>query len=147
LGPKPAFALPLLLRVVQVSTCNVVPNALVDFWHAHAPGAYSGFANQGSNGRQICCAASNRRTPVQSAVLTSQLYFPQPLNRRINALQPYVLHGQNPTTNTQSDHEHPIRPRTPNPTTNTRDGIFNSANIMNVAASRPLWMEFTFGVA
>jgi len=113
------------LHVVQASDCSPIPNARVDLWHNNAPGAYSGFANQGTQGLtflrgvQFTDASgtaffdsiypgwyAGRTThmhlkvqPSGGTILTTQLYFPTGLSRRVYRIPPYLAHGQNPTNN------------------------------------------------
>jgi protocatechuate 3,4-dioxygenase beta subunit len=113
------------LHVVQASDCAPIPNARVDIWHNNAPGAYSGFANQGTQGMTFLRGVQftdatgttffdsiypgwymGRTThmhlkvqPAASSVLTTQMYFPTGLSRRVYRIPPYLAHGQNPTNN------------------------------------------------
>ena len=117
------------LRVVQQTggECVPVAGAIVDIWHANAPGAYSGFANQGTSGQtwlrgiQATTAAGEvifrtiypgwypgRATHIHVKVLvnttyhlTSQLYFPDAFSQQVYQSPPYSAHGQNPMTNQQ----------------------------------------------
>ncbi|KAL7269078.1 hypothetical protein RUND412_008271 [Rhizina undulata] len=38
------------LQLVDVNTCEVVPDAYVDFWHCNTTGVYSGYAVEGTDG-------------------------------------------------------------------------------------------------
>src|SRR5262249_44283949 len=110
---QPGLPTRLLISVVHAADCTPVANATVDVWHANAPGQYSGFANQGTQGqtwlRGVQFTDANglatfdtiypgwymgRTThihlkvrPTPQTELTSQLYFPQRLNRRVNQIQ------------------------------------------------------------
>ena len=122
---QPGLKSRLNLHVVRASDCTPIQNAAVDLWHNNAPGIYSGFANQGTQGqtwlRGVQFTDANgtaffdtiypgwypgRTThmhlkvrPPGATQLTTQLYFPQGLSRRIYKLAPYNAHGQNPTNN------------------------------------------------
>jgi protocatechuate 3,4-dioxygenase beta subunit len=123
----PGLSLYLFLRVVQKigAECYPLPGAIVDVWHANAPGQYSGFASQGTAGQtwlrgiQATSQAGDvvfrtiypgwypgRATHVHVRVtlsglphLTSQLYFPDAFSAQVYQSPPYLAHGQNPTTN------------------------------------------------
>ena len=49
---RPGVKLRLALGVVEAATCQPIPGARVDIWHADAQGLYSGFRGQG-DGRNI----------------------------------------------------------------------------------------------
>jgi len=113
------------VQVVRSSDCAPIPNAVVDLWHNNAPGVYSGFANQGTQGqtflRGVQTTDANGATyfdtiypgwypgrtthmhlkvrPTGQTELTTQLYFRQRLTNRVYQLGPYIGHGTNPTTN------------------------------------------------
>jgi len=121
----PGLKTRLNLHVVHASDCTPIPNARVDVWHNEAQGRYSGFANQGTQGLTFLRGVQftdatgttffdsvypgwypGRTThihfkvqPSGSSVLTSQMYFPTGLSRRVYRLSPYSQHGQNPTNN------------------------------------------------
>ena len=48
---RPGTRLDLATTVVDVSTCKPVSGALVDIWHCDAGGTYSGFAQEGTDGK------------------------------------------------------------------------------------------------
>jgi protocatechuate 3,4-dioxygenase beta subunit len=122
---QPGLKTRLTLHVVRASDCTPIQDAVVDVWHNNAPGSYSGFANQGTQGQtwlrgvQLTDASGTaafdtiypgwypgRTTHIHLKVrppglgqLTTQLYFPMGLSRRIYRLSPYNAHGQNPTNN------------------------------------------------
>lgn len=50
---KAGAPLHLTLTVINANTCQPMPNAMVDIWHADAEGLYSGYPNQGGGGRSI----------------------------------------------------------------------------------------------
>lgn len=144
----------LVLNVVRASDCSPVAGAAVDVWHANNPGRYSGFANQSTQGLtwlrgvQLTDAQGMvvfdtiypgwypgrtqhihvKVRPTTGTELTTQVYFPDRLNRRVNAIAPYSAHGQNPTSN-------------------LNDGIYNPACVLNLAGTGPLRMQFSIGVA
>jgi protocatechuate 3,4-dioxygenase beta subunit len=151
---QPGLATRLHFSVVRASDCTPIPGAAVDVWQANAPGQYSGYANQGTQGqtwlRGIQFTDANgmvsfdtiypgwypgRTTHVHVKVrptvqteITTQTYFDQPLNRRVNAWGIYAQHGQNPTTN-------------PN------DAFFLPETVMTLVGAGPLQFALTIGVA
>ena len=48
---KPGVALDLRTTVLDVSSCTPIRGAAVDIWHCDAGGTYSGFAQEGTEGR------------------------------------------------------------------------------------------------
>jgi len=48
---RPGTRLDLATTVVDVSTCQLIKGALVDIWHCDAGGTYSGFAQEGTDGK------------------------------------------------------------------------------------------------
>jgi protocatechuate 3,4-dioxygenase beta subunit len=48
---RPGTRLDLATTVVDVSTCKPINGALVDIWHCDAGGTYSGFAQEGTDGK------------------------------------------------------------------------------------------------
>ena len=48
---RPGTRLDLATTVVDVSTCKPISGALVDIWHCDAGGTYSGFAQEGTDGK------------------------------------------------------------------------------------------------
>ncbi len=121
----PGLPTRLHIQVVRSSDCAPIPNAVVDLWHNNAPGVYSGFANQGTQGqtflRGVQTTDANGATyfdtiypgwypgrtththlkvrPTGQTELTTQLYFRQRLTNRVYQTGPYIGHGPNPTTN------------------------------------------------
>jgi protocatechuate 3,4-dioxygenase beta subunit len=121
----PGLKTRLNLHVVHASDCSPIQNATVDLWHNDADGRYSGFASKGTQGltylRGVQSTDANGTTffdsiypgwymgrtthihikvqPTGSSVLTTQMYFPTGLSRRVYRLSPYSVHGQNPTNN------------------------------------------------
>ena len=122
---QPGLRTRLNLHVVRASDCSPLPNARVEVWHTHAPGRYSGFASRGTQGQTwlrgtqftdgtgtaffdtIYPGWYQGRTPhihlkVEPAgepILTTQMYFPTGLSRRVYRLAQYVAHGQSPVNN------------------------------------------------
>ena len=151
---QPGLAMRLLLNVVRASDCTPIPNAAVDAWHNNAAGTYSGFASKGTAGqtwlRGVQFTDANgmatfdtiypgwymgRTThihlkvrPTPGTELTTQLYFEQPLNRRVNSIPPYAAHGQNPTTN-------------------FNDSLFLPETVMTLLGVNPVQMALTIAVA
>lgn len=119
----------LALQVLSADGCTPLANAAVDIWHCDAAGIYSGFQGQlgGLNttgqiflrGTQLTGADGRvqfttiypgwypgRTTHIHFKVhltptreVTSQLYFPEELNREVYATEPYAEHGQKDTSN------------------------------------------------
>lgn len=151
---QPGLPTRLHFSVVRASDCAPIPNAAVDVWQANAPGQYSGYANQGTQGQtwlrgiQFTDASGivrfdtiypgwypGRTThvhvkvrPTPETEITTQTYFDQPINRRVNAWGPYAPHGQNPTTNPS-------------------DSFFLPETVMTLVGSGPLQFALTIGVA
>lgn len=148
----PGLRIGLRVNVVRAADCSPVPGAIVDIWHADNPGRYSGFGTVVGQtfmrGIQTTDALGSttfvtiypgwyqgRTThihvkvrPAVGAVVTSQFYFDQRFNERVNRIPPYSLHGQNPTTN-------------------TTDGIYNLATQLPLVALSPLpTFEFNCGI-
>lgn len=122
----PGLPTRLLIQVVSSSDCTPIPGAAVDVWQCNAAGIYSGFANQGTEGQtflrgiQLTNADgqvafdtiypgwyTGRTThihvkirPTETSEVTTQMYFKQGLNNRVNGRDPYSDHGPNPTRNT-----------------------------------------------
>lgn len=48
---RPGLPLRLFLRILDATTCQPIPGAVVDLWHADAAGVYSGFQGQGTQGQ------------------------------------------------------------------------------------------------
>ena len=108
---------PLLLRatVLDVSSCNPITGAAVDIWHCDAGGTYSGFAQEGTEGRTFMRGIQRtganglaRFTTVYpgwyegrtvhihvrvylggSVVHTGQLFFPDALTDAVYRRAPY----------------------------------------------------------
>jgi protocatechuate 3,4-dioxygenase beta subunit len=125
---KPGTALQLQLRVVNASTCKVVPNASVDVWHCDASGAYSGdVANnpgtnflrgvQKTNAKGIATFKTiypgfyrGRAVHIHvkvhvkgNVVHTGQLFFPAAITNAVYAREPYSSHGTTPETPNAQD--------------------------------------------
>jgi protocatechuate 3,4-dioxygenase beta subunit len=151
---QPGLATRLHFAVVHASDCTPIPNAAVDLWQANVPGQYSGYASLGTQGqtwlRGIQFTDANGEVsfdtiypgwypgrtshlhvkvrPTAQTEITTQTYFDQPINRRVNAFGPYAQHGQNPTTN-------------PN------DSFFLPETVMTLVGTGPLQFALTIGVA
>lgn len=118
------------LQVLSADGCTPVAGAAVDIWHCDAAGVYSGFQGQlggldtrgqiflrgtqltGADGRVQFTTIypgwyPGRTTHIHFKVhlsptreVTSQLYFPEDLNREVYETEPYAAHGQKDTSNT-----------------------------------------------
>ena len=153
---QPGLRTRLNLHVVRASDCTPLSTARVEVWHTHAPGRYSGFASRGTQGQtwlrgtQFTDATGTAffdtiypgwyqgRTPhihlkVEPSgepILTTQMYFPTGLSRRVYRLGPYAAHGQSPVNNGS-------------------DPFFTPETVMTVLGSTcgQLQLELTIGVA
>lgn len=130
----------LALRVLDASSCEPIPDAVVDVWHADAGGSYSGFDGASTRTRYLRGAqVTNRegvaelttiypgwypgRTPhihakvhLDSATaLTTQLYFDDDVSARVYERSPYSERG-GPDQG------------------NAADGIFDASLVMTVKA-------------
>ncbi|TLD20234.1 protocatechuatedioxygenase beta subunit protein [Venturia nashicola] len=109
------------IGVIDINTCEPLPNALVDLWHCNATGSYSSFTD--SDGvmemktivpgfyvdRAIpihvqvhidWSVTSNGTITSSNRVSTGQLYLNETVSQQLMALEPYVSHIQiNRTTN------------------------------------------------
>jgi protocatechuate 3,4-dioxygenase beta subunit len=126
---RPGTVLQLDLLVLSANGCAPLANAAVDIWQCDAAGVYSGYPGQLGGldtrgliflrGTQLTGADGRVRfttiypgwypgrtthihfkvhlTPTQEA--TSQLYFPEDLNREVYTTAPYAAHGQKDTSN------------------------------------------------
>lgn len=152
----PGLPTRLNLHVVRASDCTPIQNAAVDVWHNNALGTYSGFPQQGTAGqtflRGVQFTDANgyagfdtiypgwypgrtshihiKVRPTGTSELTSQMYFPQGLSRRVYNKLPYSTHGQNPTNNGS-------------------DPLFLPETVMNVIGvlNGRLQLDLTIGVA
>ena len=116
-----------LVFTIIDANCNVIPNALVDIWHASKDGVYSGYNQPGGNTigqtflRGIQSTDSNgvaefdtvypgwyqgRATHIHFKVrngtttyLTSQFAFPAAITSLVYASPLYAAHGQSTTSN------------------------------------------------
>jgi protocatechuate 3,4-dioxygenase beta subunit len=117
------------LLVLSANGCAPLANAAVDIWQCDAAGVYSGYQGQlggldtrgliflrgtqltGRDGRVRFTTIypgwyPGRTTHIHFKVhlsptreATSQLYFPEELNREVYATVPYAAHGQKDTSN------------------------------------------------
>lgn len=117
------------LQVLSADGCTPIADLAVDIWHCDAAGVYSGFQGQlggldtrgqiflrgtqltGPDGRVQFTTIypgwyPGRTTHIHFKVhlsptreVTSQLYFPEDLNREVYATEPYSAHGQKDTSN------------------------------------------------
>ncbi len=121
---KNGLALQVDLTIVNVNdNCAPLPNVRVDVWHCDKDGVYSGYSQPGANtvGQTFCRGIqmsdangrvqfntvypgwyNGRTTHIHfemylSSVLsaTSQLCFPDALNKQVYATSQYAAHGQN----------------------------------------------------
>jgi protocatechuate 3,4-dioxygenase beta subunit len=148
----PGLRIGLRVNVVRTSDCAPVQNAIVDVWHANTPGNYSGFGTQAGQTymRGIQTTDANGQAtflttypgwypgrthhihvkvrPTGGSVATSQFYFDQRFNERVNRIPPYSLHGQSTTPNSS-------------------DGIYSLATQLPLVALSPVpTFEFTAGI-
>lgn len=119
---REGMTLRLALRVRDAQSCEPLPDAVIDIWHADARGAYSGFDSGAAGaptdtrylrGAQVTNAdgivefttiypgwypgrAAHIHVKVHieaSTVLTTQLYFDDALSARVYASRPYSARG------------------------------------------------------
>ncbi len=125
---KPGMPLRLDLTVVDADTCQPVPGASVEVWHADATGNYSGFGSTSSNKtflRGVQNADGNGTVTFHTLypgwyqgravhihlkahrggneVHTTQLFFDEKVNDAVYATSPYNTRSGPRTTNTQDD--------------------------------------------
>ncbi len=112
---RPGVPLVLNLSVLDVSSCKPIKGAAVDIWHCDAGGAYSGFAQEGTDGRTFLRGIqrtdkqglatfttvypgwySGRAVHIHvrvylggSVVHTGQLFFPEKLTDAVYRRAPY----------------------------------------------------------
>lgn len=127
---KAGVPLSLAIGVVDLN-CVPVPNLLVDVWHADKDGLYSGYAQPGGNTQGKTFLRGTQptdsdgiaqfdtiypgwyqgrathihfkvRIPDQTYV-TSQFAFPEAVNNAVYATSLYAARGRNPTSNTRDD--------------------------------------------
>jgi protocatechuate 3,4-dioxygenase beta subunit len=125
---RPGVPLALRLTVVDATTCDAIPHADVEVWHADAQGAYSGYSTgntakrflrghqkAGADGRvrfdTIYPGWYRGRTPHihlkvhvgGHVVHTGQLFFGDATSRAVYRTSSYKSHGQADTTNGEDD--------------------------------------------
>ena len=122
---RPGTRLELATTVVDVSTCKPIRGAAVDVWHCDAGGAYSGFAQEGTEGetfmrgiRRTDRTGAARFTTVYpgwysgrtvhihvqvsaggNVVHTGQLFFPERLTDAVYRRPPYSRRPNRDTRN------------------------------------------------
>jgi len=118
---RPGLPLELRLTVQNAESCEPIPDATVEIWHADAGGAYSGFDAEGTflRGAQkadgeglatfktIYPGSYPGRTPhihmkvhvSGSEVHTGQLYFDDTVSAKVYGTDDYADRGTPPTTN------------------------------------------------
>jgi protocatechuate 3,4-dioxygenase beta subunit len=122
---RPGVLLALQTTVVDVSTCKPIKGAAVDIWHCDAGGTYSGFAQEGTEGRTFMRGIqrtgrnglatfktvypgwySGRTVHIHvrvsmggSVVHTGQLFFPESLTDAVYRRAPYNRRPNRDTRN------------------------------------------------
>jgi protocatechuate 3,4-dioxygenase beta subunit len=122
---RPGTRLELATTVVDVSTCKPIRGAAVDVWHCDAGGAYSGFAQEGTEGESFMRGVQRTdRTGVArfttvypgwysgrtvhihvqvsaggDVVHTGQLFFPERLTDAVYRRTPYSRRPNRDTRN------------------------------------------------
>jgi protocatechuate 3,4-dioxygenase beta subunit len=122
---RPGVLLTLETTVVDVSTCKPIRGAAVDIWHCDAGGSYSGFAQEGTEGRTFMRGIqksdrnglatfktvypgwySGRTVHIHvrvsmggSVVHTGQLFFPESLTDAVYRRAPYNRRPSRDTRN------------------------------------------------
>jgi protocatechuate 3,4-dioxygenase beta subunit len=126
---KPGLRLDLRIKVVNARTCKPLDNAAVEIWHADAGGSYSGFAQEGTEGRTFLRGAQvtgakglalfrtiypgwyqGRAIHIHlkvhlggRTVHTGQLFFGESANERVVRLSPYNRHRGTRLHNREDD--------------------------------------------
>jgi protocatechuate 3,4-dioxygenase beta subunit len=122
---RPGTPLVLALDVVSAGSCSPLRDAVVDIWHCDAGGAYSGYGSEGTSGKRflrgIQVTDANGRAEFDTiypgfyrgrtihvhfkvhlderTAVTSQLFFPEPVNDAVMAESPYRDEGTRDTRN------------------------------------------------
>jgi protocatechuate 3,4-dioxygenase beta subunit len=122
---RPGVPLTLETTVVDVSTCKPIKGAAVDIWHCDAGGTYSGFAQEGTEGRTFLRGIqktdknglatfttvypgwySGRTVHIHvsvhlggSVLHTGQLFFPEALTDAVYRRAPYNRRPSRDTRN------------------------------------------------
>jgi protocatechuate 3,4-dioxygenase beta subunit len=122
---RPGVPLALRTTVLDVASCKPIKAAAVDIWHCDAGGTYSGFAQEGTEGRTFLRGIqrtnakgvatfetiypgwySGRTVHIHvrvylggSAVHTGQLFFPDALTDAVFRRGPYTRRGARDTRN------------------------------------------------
>lgn len=124
---RPGTPLELSLTVVssKSGSCTVIPNAIVDIWHADKTGTYSGYEEEGTAGERFLRGVQvtdkdgkvkfqtiypgwyeGRTTHIHFKIhlndkelVTSQLYFPDGINQAVYSSAEYAARGQADTDN------------------------------------------------
>jgi protocatechuate 3,4-dioxygenase beta subunit len=120
---RPGVTLWVTLKVLAAASCEPIPGATVEIWHADAGGEYSGFGGADNDtfmrGRQVVGSAGAAtfrtvypgwypgRTPhihykvhvSGNDVHTGQLFFDEAVTDAVYTLEPYAARGDRDTTN------------------------------------------------
>jgi protocatechuate 3,4-dioxygenase beta subunit len=122
---RPGTRLDLAATVVDVSTCKPIKSAIADIWHCDAGGTYSGFAQEGTEGRTFMRGIqrtnakglatfttvypgwySGRTVHIHvqvslggNVVHTGQLFFPEALTDAVYRRAPYNSRPDRDTRN------------------------------------------------
>jgi protocatechuate 3,4-dioxygenase beta subunit len=126
---KPGLRLDLRIRVVNARTCKPLDDVAVEIWHADAGGTYSGFAQEGTQGKTYLRGVqmTGERGVAQfrtvypgwyqgraihihlkvhvggRTVHTGQLFFHESTNDRVVRLSPYNRHRGTRLRNREDD--------------------------------------------
>ena len=136
---RPGTRLDLATTVVDVSTCKPINGALVDIWHCDAGGTYSGFAQEGTDGKTFMRGIQRTN---KSGLATFVTVYPGWYSGRTVHIHVQVSLGGNvlhtgqlffPEALTDAVYKRaPYRSRTGRDTRNATDSIFRNGGSKSV---------------
>lgn len=136
---RPGTRLDLATTVVDVSTCKPINGALVDIWHCDAGGTYSGFAQEGTDGKTFMrgIQRTNKSGPATFVTVYPGWYSGRTVHIHVQvSLGGNVLHtGQLffPEALTDAVYKRaPYRSRPGRDTRNATDSIFRNGGSKSV---------------
>ena len=155
----------MFFQIVRESDCSPIVNAGVDLWHADYAGIYSGFANQGTQGRVFL---RGRQYTNQQGIVQFDTIFPGWYPSRTAHVHIKVYPTANTVVTSQGYFDQllgfsgsvsdaiyrylpPYSSRGAAPTRNSNDNLFTSDTVMgamlNPDGSPTLWTGLRFSVA
>jgi protocatechuate 3,4-dioxygenase beta subunit len=155
---RPGVPLRLRTTVVDAESCEPIPDAEVDIWHADATGVYSGMSSEGTEGERFLRGVQitdeegavefetvypgwyDRRTNhihvkvhVDGDVVhTGQLYFTDDVNAAVAETDPYAGRGAQETTNDSDMFSSSIGPESTLDVTGSTDEGYTAAIVLGV---------------